>query len=131
MSPDELLSRFLDAVAEVSVDAEHKAEVVINLGKRWGLADEVIKRGLAQRFGDEATEHAYFYWQPRARWGVGTVVRVVDGAPQALGKTGRVQAVDDPRRHGVRGMTRGHFFTVILDDDGESWGFREDQLEEV
>lgn len=127
--PRTLLAGYLDAVAEVEIATEHKVEIVINLAKAAGLADAVLKRGLQQRFGEEALEHPYFFWQPRPRWSVGASVRVIDGAPMALGKTGRIESIDDPRRHGVRGMTKGHAFTVILDDDGERWGFAEEQLE--
>ena len=129
--PARLLATYLDAVGDVEIVTEHKVEIVINLAKAAGLADELLKGALRQRFGEEALEHAYFYWQPRPRWSVGASVRVIDGAPMALGKTGRIEGVEDPRRHGVRGMTRGHVFTVILDDDGERWGFREDQLEDA
>jgi hypothetical protein len=127
--PQALLATYLDAVADVEIVTEHKVEVVINLAKAAGLSDPLLKAGLRQRLGEEALEHPYFYWQPRPRWHVGASVRVIDGAPMALGKTGRIEGIDDPRRHGVRGMTKGYVFTVILDDDGERWGFHEDQLE--
>jgi hypothetical protein len=129
--PQTLLATYLDAVADVEIVTEHKVEIVINLAKSAGLADAPLKAALRQRLGDEALEHPYFYWQPRPRWVVGASVRVIDGAPMALGKTGRVEGIEDPRRHGVRGMTRSHVFTVILDDDGERWGFSEEQLEDA
>lgn len=127
--PARILDGFIDAVLDVDIAPEHKAEVVINLAKAAGLADGLIKQGLSRRLGEEALEHPYFFWQPRPRFGAGASVRVIDGAPMVLGKSGRVEAIEDPRVHGVRGMTRSHVYTVILDDDGERWGFREEQLE--
>lgn len=128
--PHMLLGRFLDAVEEVEIPVESKAEVVINLGKMWGLDDLLLRQELGRRLGPEAADHPYFHWEPRPRFFVGSTVRVVSGAPQALGRIGRVTAVEDPRRHGVRGMGKGFFYTVVLDGRAEEWGFREEQLEE-
>lgn len=129
--PSELLNRFIDCVTDIEVSVENKAEAVINLAKAWDLDDEPLRHALQKRMGPEAVDHPYFHWRPRPRFMVGDGVRVVDGAPQALGRKGRVTAIDDPRRLGARGMSRAHFFTVVLDDSPEPWGFREEQLEEA
>lgn len=129
-TPDALLGRFLDAVRDVVMSEEHKAEVVINLAKAWGLDDVPLRQALARAFGPEGAEHPYFYWQPRARFDVGSWIRVVDGAPQALGRKGRIKLVEHPKRHGVRGMAKGFFYTVVLEGSVDTWGFREEQLEE-
>lgn len=128
-NPTQLLSRFIEAVLDVAISDEAKAEVVINLAKAWGIDDLPLKQELHRRVGPEAADHPYFHWLPRPRFPVGTPVRVVSGAPQALGRRGRVTALEDPRRHGVRGMARGFFYTIVLDDAPDPWGFREEQLE--
>ena len=128
-SPSQLLERFLEAVYDVPISDDSKAEVVINLAKMWGLDDLALKQALAEKIGSEAADHPYFHWSPRPRFSVGDGVRVIDGAPQALGHSGRVTAIDSPKQYGVRGMSRGYFFTVVLDDQPGPWGFREEQLE--
>jgi hypothetical protein len=128
-SPEQLIVRFVDAVRDVVISTEDKAEVVINLAKASGIDDMLLKQVLQRELGPEASDHPYFHWQPRARFDVGAWVRVVDGAPQALGRRGRVSGVENPRKHGVRGMSRGFFFTVVLEDSPDPWGFREEQLE--
>lgn len=129
--PEVLLGRFIDAVRDVVAADDQKAEVVINLAKSFGLDDHLLRRELLRAFGPEAADHPYFHWQPRARYHVGTPVRVVDGAPQALGRRGRVTAVENPRAFGVRGMAKGFFYTVVLEGSFDPWGFREEQLEET
>lgn len=126
---DTLLAKFVAAVRDVGISVDAKAEVVINLAKAWGIDDGALRQRLVLAFGPDAGEHAYFYWQPRPRLAVGQRVRVVDGAPQALGRYGMVRAIEDPRRHGVVGMSKGYFVTIVLDGEQDPWGFREDQLE--
>lgn len=128
-TPEGLLRRFLDAVRDVAMGDEQKAEVVINLAKSFGLDDVLVRQQLLRAFGPEAADHPYFHWQPRARFGVGAWVRVVDGAPQALGRRGRITLVQNPRSFGVRGMAKGFFYTVSLEGSPDPWGFREEQLE--
>lgn len=129
--PQALLKVFLDAVVEVTCDVDDKAEVVINLAKRWALDDDTIKAALRERLGDKAADHPYFHWNPRPQFSVGDGVRVIDGAPQALGHKGRVTAIDTPRRLGARGMARSFFYTVVLDSSRDPWGFTEEQLEQT
>lgn len=128
-TPIELLRTYLDAVAEVDCSVEAKAEVVINLAKRAQIADAPLKQALAARLGSEAAEHPYFFWRPSPRFGVGETVRVVDGAPQILGKIGRITEVEDLRSHGARGMTLAQNVTVVFAESPDPWGFREEQLE--
>lgn len=128
--PEALLARFIEAVRDVLMGEEQRAEVVINLAKSYGLDDVLLRQALLRSFGPEAADHPYFHWQPRARYAVGTWIRVVDGAAQALGKKGRITALDNPRRHGVRGMAKGFFYTVVLEGSPDAWGFREEQLED-
>lgn len=130
-TPETLLGRFIDAVRDVVAADEQKAEIVINLAKGFGLDDVLLRRELQRAFGAEAADHPYFHWQPRARYDVGAWIRVVDGAPQALGRKGRITAVENPRSHGVRGMAKGFFYTVVLEGSLDPWGFREEQLEET
>lgn len=130
-APEALLGRFIDAVRDVPMGEEQRAEVVINLAKSYGIDDVLIRQALQRSFGAEAADHPYFYWQPRARYGVGAWIRVVDGAAQALGRKGRITVIENPRRHGVRGMAKGFFYTVVLEGGADAWGFREEQLEET
>lgn len=128
--PTELLESFLSAVVDVAgMSAEQKAEVVINLAKPAGVDDATLRDALLRGLGPDAVEHPYFYWTPRPRFSPGEAVRVVVGAPQALGRRGRVAAVEDVRRYGVRGMARATTYTVLLEGFADPWGFREDQLE--
>lgn len=116
-------------MADVEIPHDAKAEVVINLAKAWGIGDGLIRQELSRRFGPDAADHAYFHWTPRPRFPVGTSVRVVAGAPQVLGQSGRVTALDDPKMQGVRGMGRGFYYTVVFHDAPDAWGFQEEQLE--
>ena len=127
--PQDLLKKFCECVWDVAIADDEKAEIVINLAKAWSIDDHAIKQALFSRIGPDAAEHPYFHWQPRPRYHVGETVRVIDGAPQALGQSGRVTAIDSPKRLGVRGMARNFFYTVVLDMSPEPWGFREEQLE--
>ncbi len=127
--PQTLLKRFADSVWDVAISDENKAEIVINLGKMWNIDDQALKKTLFARIGPDAAEHPYFFWQPRPDYNIGQTVRVIDGAPAALGQTGRVTAIDSPKRLGVRGMARSFFYTVVLDSSPDPWGFREEQLE--
>ena len=128
-SPPELFDIFFDSVEETQVPVEAKAEIVINLAKSFGLADPVIRDKLRARLGIAAADHPYFHWRPRPRFLVGSRVRVIDGAPQVLGHVGEVQSIEDPRRLGVRGMSKAHAYSVVFDDQASPWGFREEQLE--
>ena len=125
-----LVGKFIDAVKDVSISIEAKAEIVINLATAWGVDDPLIREALRQALGDEAAEHPYFFWRPAPKWAVGQRVRVVDGAPQVVGHTGAITAVDDAKRYGVRGMSRLQSYSVVLDGGRDPWGFRENQLEE-
>lgn len=127
--PDQLMNRFVDAVFDVAISDDAKAEIVINLAKTWGLDDGLLKRTLQKRFDPETADHAYFHWRPSPRYDLGAWVRVVDGAPQALGRRGRVTQIENPRRLGVRGMARSFFYTVTFEDAPDPWGFHEEQLE--
>lgn len=127
--PKALLKNYCDCVWDVDITDDAKAEIVINLAKSSSIDDHVIKQTLFTRIGPDAAEHPYFHWQPRPRYHVGETIRIIDGAPQALGQTGRVTAVDSPKRLGVRGMARSFFYTVVLDMSPEPWGFREEQME--
>jgi hypothetical protein len=127
----QLLERFCDAVDDVTANDEAKAEVVINLARAWGLDDVPIQRVIQRRLGAEAADHPYFHWQPRARYEVGAWIRVVDGAPQVLGKRGQITSIEHPKRLGVRGMARGFFYNVAMEGSPDPWGFREEQLEQV
>ncbi|MCP4503579.1 MAG: hypothetical protein GY822_26910 [Deltaproteobacteria bacterium] len=126
---DALLKTFVECVKGVTMDVDDKAEVVINLAKAWALDDKTIQHALRERLGDKAADHPYFYWKPSPVFSVGAGVRVIDGAPQAQGQRGRVTAIDTPRRLGARGMSRSFFYTVVLDQSAEPWGFKEEQLE--
>jgi len=125
----QLVGRFIEAVEDVLIPDEAKAEVVINLAKAWGVDDEPLRQCVRRSLGEEAADHPYFFWKPNPRFTVGQRIRVVDGAPQVVGHTGRIDTVDNPRKHGARGMSKGCYYSVILDGGRDPWGFREEQLE--
>lgn len=129
--PEQLLNHYIDVVFDVAIPDDAKAEIVINLAKAAGLDDQPLQRVLQRRFDPSAADHPYFHWRPLPRFELGSWVRVVDGAPQAVGRRGRVTEFENPRRLGVRGMSREFFYTVTFEDSPDPWGFKEMQLEKV
>jgi len=129
--PEQLLNHYVDMVFDVAISDDAKTEIVINLAKAAGLDDQPLKRVLQRRFDQAAADHPYFHWKPQPRFPLGEWVRIVDGAPQALGRRGRVTQIENPRRLGVRGMAREFFYTVTFEDAPDPWGFREEQLEQT
>ena len=124
-----LLTRFIEATSGVQLSDEDRAEVVINLAKQWDIDDGPLRQTLRTQISENAANHPYFYWIPAARFKVGGRIRVIDGAIHLLGKSGHIKALSDPRRFGVLGMARPLAYSVVLDGQSQTWGFREDQLE--
>ena len=126
----QIVGRFIEAVEDVMIPDDAKAEIVINLAKGWGVPDAPLRQSLRRAFGETGADHPYFFWTPSPRYTVGQRVRIVDGAPQVLGHTGAIVEVTNPKKYGARGMSKGHYYSVVLDGGREPWGFQEQQLED-